>query len=84
MDPINYLESGTLPTDDSQARKTLLEANNFSLLDGTPYYAQTDGRLRLPVPNGQRKKLIEKAHGGLFSGHLQSVAMKILVAKDAK
>ena len=68
---IAFLGEGTLPADSKSAKKVVQTAQQYSLLDGVLYYAQTDGCLMVAVPASLRHKLFEEAHGGLFSGHLR-------------
>ena len=66
-----YLETGTLPEDDSEARKVALNSDAFDLVDGVLYHegATTPGRWCLAVPHDRRETLIHEAHDGRFSGH---------------
>ena len=66
-----YLETGTLPEDDSEARKVALNIDAFDLVDGVLYHecATTPGRWCLAVPHDRREALIHEAHDGRFSGH---------------
>ena len=66
-----YLENGTLPDSDVAARKLLLTADQFSLIDQTLYRAQSGGQLLLVVPPSRRESLVQEAHAGTFSGHLR-------------
>ena len=66
-----YLETGSLPVEDKLARKIVLSAENFSLLDGTLYHTEPDGKLLITVPLAQRQPLLKEAHAGTFSGHLR-------------
>ena len=68
---VAYLDRGILPEEDVHARKIVLGAEKFSLLGGTLYYTQSDGKLLIAVPHAQRQLLLEEAHGGTFSGHLR-------------
>ena len=67
---ITYLESGDLPIDKKHMRKMMFIGNQFTILDGTLYHTQPDGRLQLAVPTTVRNQLIREAHAGMFSGHL--------------
>ena len=62
---IAYLEDGTLPGDDAEARKVVINS------DGLLYHecANTPGRWCLVVPQERREGLIQEAHDGRFSGH---------------
>ena len=60
-----YLETATLPEDDSEARKVALISDAFDLVDGVLYHecATTPGRWCLAVPRN-RRPLIHEAHDG--------------------
>ena len=68
---ITYIKDGTLPTDDKQARRVVLERPHFDLIDGilcheNPHFP---GRWCTAVPREMRKMLMQEAHSGKFSGH---------------
>ena len=66
-----YLDEGTLPDDDSEARKVVLNSEAFDLTDGVVYHesSTTPGKWCLAVPQDRREVLIREAHDGRFSGH---------------
>ena len=54
---INYLEDGTLPSDDRQAKKLVLQGTQFALVDNILYYVnpKNNGKKRAVVPSNYRK-----------------------------
>ena len=66
-----YLDKGTLPDYDSEARKVVLNSEAFDLTDGVLYResSTTPGKWCLVVPQDRREALIREAHDGRFSGH---------------
>ena len=71
-DLIVYLESKTLPTDSSQAKKVLRQASKgYYAMDGVLYYEGADApdRGRLVVPSHLRDKVIKEHHDSVFAGH---------------
>ena len=68
-----YLDKGTLtlPDDDSEARKVVLNSEAFDLTDGVFYHESSTapGKWCLVVPQDRREALIGEAHDGRFSGH---------------
>ena len=65
------LDKGTMPGDDSEARKVVLHSEAFDLMDGVLYHesSTTPGKWCLVVPQDRREALIREAHDGRFSGH---------------
>ena len=55
---ITYLESEDLPTDEKHVRKMTFIGKEFTIMDGTLYHTQADGRLQLVVPTTVRDQLI--------------------------
>ena len=54
--------------------------------DGTLYRVEADKSLRIIPPAGDRQKLFEEVHGGLFGEHLREAKMHsepLLVAENA-
>jgi len=51
---IIFLKEGTLPADSKSAKKLVLMAQQFSLIDGALYHVQTDGCLMVAVPESLR------------------------------
>ena len=67
---IQFIETGVLPDNDREARKLLLQREDFTLLDGVLYYLDhKKGCRRLAVPKEQKQKLMEETHSGKFGGH---------------
>ena len=58
---IKYLETGTLPPDDKEARQIAISSGQYTLEDNILYHVEDDGTL--PSPN-QRECLFTKAHEG--------------------
>ena len=78
---IVFLKEGTLPADSKSAKKLVLMAQQFSLIDGVLYHVQTDGCLMVAVPESLYYKLFEEAHGGVFSGHLREAKINSQLRK---
>ena len=70
-DVITYLENGTLPADESKARRIVLSCSRFDLIDGILCYVDVRPpyRVRVAVPGKLRPILMAEAHSGRFSGH---------------
>ena len=69
---IDYLETGTLPTDQKRAREVALVGSQYVLKDGTLYHLERDKTLRVVPPTSARRKLFDEAHAGAFGGHLRA------------
>ena len=65
---VNYLENGTLPTEDKKARELVLTREQYVLIEGVQHYMSKDKTLRLIPPEEQ---LFDEVHGGMFGGHLR-------------
>ena len=68
---IAYIKEGSLPTDDKQARRVVLERSHFDLVDGilchdNPHFPR---RWCTAVPKEMCQFLMREAHSGKFSGH---------------
>ena len=68
---IAYIKDGSLPANDKQARRVVLERPHFDLVDGilcheNPHFP---GRWCTAVPKEMREFLMREAHSGKFSGH---------------
>ena len=68
---IDFLEKGTLPDNDAEARKLVITSEAFDFTDGLLYHESPNlpGRWCVVVPTGRREALIKEAHDGRFSGH---------------
>ena len=68
---IDYLEKGTLPAADAEARKLVISSEAFDIVDGVLYHEKPNspGRWCMVVPSGRREELMREAHDGRFSGH---------------
>lgn len=70
-----YLESKTLPTDSSRAKRVLSQASKgYYVMDGVLYYEGSDrpDQRRLVVPSHLREKVIDEHHDSVFAGHFDS------------
>ena len=67
---IEYLEAGTLPPGDREARKIALSSSQYTLEEGVLYRVEDNGTLRLIPPADLREKIFLEAHGGKFGAHL--------------
>ena len=75
MKIIHYLEDGTLPENEKEARELALTKSQFELLEGILYHVESDKTLRIIPPTSHRKKLFNEVHSGLLSGHLRDAKM---------
>ena len=68
---IEYLENGTLPKEEKEARKTAALATKFVILDKVLYFIdqKKTGRRRAAVPKHLQEKLLQEYHGGRMAGH---------------
>ena len=67
---IDYLTDGSLPREENQARKIVLQASQLFLLDGVLYYLNPKTRhRRAVVPTHLRPEILRKTHAGKYSGH---------------
>ena len=68
---IDYLEKGTLPAVDAEARKLVTSSEAFDIVDGVLYHEKPNspGRWCMVMPSGTREELMREAHDGRFSGH---------------
>ena len=68
---IAYINDGSLPADDKQARRVILERPHFDLVDGVLHHENPHLPVRwcTAVPQGMRESLMREAHSGKFSGH---------------
>ena len=67
---IVFLETGTLPPRDQDARQIVLASEQFTLEEDVLYYVENDGTLRVVPPVNQRERLVKEAHSGKFGAHL--------------
>ena len=68
---IDYLQHGTLPSEDREARKIVMQSKYFDLIDDSLHHENPafPGKWCLAVPKNKREYLIQEAHDGRFSGH---------------
>ena len=69
---VNYLDCGSLPSDDHTARKVVLESKNFELIDGLLHHEDPacPGCWCLVVPRELRQQLLEEGSCRLVCGSL--------------
>ena len=67
----DYLCSGALPQDDKQARKLVVQAQLFTVVNDVLYYLDPHwkNQRRAVVPNHLKRTVMENNHGGPFGGH---------------
>ena len=72
---IKYLEESELPTDESAARRLVLESKVFEMIDGVLHCESptVTGRWCVVVPPELRSKLLTEAHDGIFAGHFSEL-----------
>ena len=68
---MNYLENGTLPTEEKKARELVLARKQYVLIEEVLHYMSKDKTLRLIPPEEDRHQLFDEVHGGMFGGHLR-------------
>ena len=69
---LDYLECGTLPDDDSRARKIVLQGSQFAAIDEILYFVdpKQKNQRRVAVPEHLRQQILREAHSSPYSGHL--------------
>ena len=67
---VEYLETGTLPEGDKEARKMALSSTQYTFEDDILYHVEDDGTLRLVPPQCMRESIFTEAHGGTFGAYL--------------
>ena len=78
---IQYLEDGTLPTEDKFAREIVLCKSQYVVIDKVLYHVEKDKTLRLIPPQINRKKLFCDVHEGVYGGHLRDAKIHGELAK---
>ena len=70
-----YLMRKELPEADDEARKIVLQAPNFTIVDSILYFIDNkrDHRKRAVVPTSLQQQLIRENHGGRFGGHFSGL-----------
>ena len=71
LNTIQYLDEGTLPLEEKDARRVTLIAEQFTVIDKVLYHLAKDHSLRVVVATEDRERLFREAHDGKFSGHLR-------------
>lgn len=78
---IQYLEDGTLPTEDKLAGEIIISKSQYVLIDKVLYHVERDKSLRLVPPEINRKKLFYDVHDGVYGGHLRDAKIHGELAK---
>ena len=79
---IEYIEKDSIPADNNAARKLILTKPQFEVIGGVLYRVmEKDMSLRIVLPNADRHKVFEEAHGGVFGGHLREAKIHGQLAK---
>ena len=70
-DILDYLEHGTLPRDDSEARKVAIQSSQFEVIDGILYLIDPKQRSQRTavVPEQLRQQILEENHSSPHAGH---------------
>ena len=65
------IEEGTLPSDEQQLKKLLLERNRYAVVDNVLYFVdpKPPHRQRIVVPKSLRRDIMDEIHAGRFGGH---------------
>ena len=71
LELIKFLETGTLPVDEKQARVLAMTKSQFHIEGDVIYHLESDGTLRVIPPTASRWELFEQAHSDSFVGHLR-------------
>ena len=71
MTLFDYLEKGTLPAGNAEARKLVINSEAFDIVDGVLYHEKPNspGRWCMVVSSGKQEELMREAHDGRFFGH---------------
>ena len=78
---IDYLMTGTLPTDDQQAREVTLTSSQYTMVDDILYHLEPDKTLRIVPPTTDHQKLFNEAHSGVFGAHLREVKIHSVLSR---
>ena len=67
-----YLEERTVPTNEQESRRLVLECEKMEVIDGVLHHedAADPARWCIVVPKQLRQVLLAEAHSAIFSGHL--------------
>ncbi|XP_031106323.1 uncharacterized protein LOC116010971 [Ipomoea triloba] len=76
-----YITDGTLPDDPARAKKVILRAPRFQLIDGKLYKRSYGGPLLRCLTSDEAKIVIEEVHDGICSAHQgpRTLAQKIVL-----
>ena len=68
---LQYHEQGVLPEDDGFARRLVLEAEMYEVVDGVLFFVSPTAPtlMRLAVPSCLKQTLMKEHHNGRFAGH---------------
>ena len=72
LEPLmTYLRDGTVPTDETTARKVISQAPQFTIVEDILYILDSKqrGRLRIVVPDHLRHEIMKEYHAGEMAGH---------------
>ncbi len=69
-----YLEQGALPSEETVARRTVLESEHYEVIQGVLHFEPVafPGCLCVVVPKWLRPKLLHEAHASCFAGHFSA------------
>ena len=68
---MKHLSEGVLPEDTLVAAKIIIQVLLYTMTDGILYYTdqKKDSTPKVVVPSDYKKKVMEKYHAGIMSGH---------------
>ena len=67
----DYVVSGSVPSDEQQARKICGKGVNFVVIDNILYFIDPkhQGKRRVAVPAHLQDQILRENHGGIMAGH---------------
>ena len=65
---ITYLERGDLPEDSKRSKELVSGQADCEVIDGILYRVDAKKTLKIVLPTGDRRKIFDEAHGGVFGG----------------
>ena len=79
---INYLKTGTLPTEEKEAKRLKREAQYYTIINNILYKRGISIPLLKCVPTSNTREVLEEIHGGICGNHLgaRALAKKVLRA----
>ena len=78
---IAYLERGDLPEDSKRSKELVSGEADYEVIDGILYRVDAKKTLKIVPPTGDRRKIFDEAHGGVFGGHLREAKIHRQLAK---